>query len=154
VRVRAARGDDFERVTALLELLGRPAVTPAARADAQAIYERQVHDPDSHHIVGEDGQGRVVAFCALHFRRRLNHVTEEAWIPDLFVLEAARRRGAGRALIDEAERRARERGCHALVVEAAYRQAEAHHLARSLRFRDEGKAFRKKLGDWARSRYG
>jgi GNAT superfamily N-acetyltransferase len=146
VRVRAARGDDFDRVAALLELLGRPPVTDATLADAQAIYERQVHDPDAHHIVAEDADGRVVAFCALHFRRRLNHATEEAWIADLFVLEGARRSGAGRALIEEAERRARDRGCHALAVEAAYRQAEAHYLARQVRLRDEGKAFRKRLG--------
>jgi GNAT superfamily N-acetyltransferase len=145
VRVRTARGDDFERVTALLELLGRPALTGATRADAQAIYERQVHDPDAHHMVAEDDLGRVVAFCSMHFRRRLNHATEEAWIADLFVLEAARRHGAGRTLIDEAERRARDRGCHALTVDAEYRQAEAHYLARQLRFRDVGKAFRKNL---------
>ena len=145
MNVRAARGDDFLRVTALLELLGRPTVTEATRADAQAIYERQVHDPDAHHMVVEDEQGRVVAFCSLHFRRRLNHPTEEAWIADLFVLEAVRRRGAGRTLIDEAERRARDRACHALVVAAEYRHAEAHYLARQIRFRDVGKAFRKNL---------
>jgi GNAT superfamily N-acetyltransferase len=143
--VRAARGDDFDRVTALLELLGRPALTKATLADAHAVYERQVHDPDSHHMVAEDDGGRVVAFCALHFRRRLNRATEEAWIPDLFVLEVARRQGAGAALIAEAERRARDRGCHALCVEAEYRQAEAHYLARQLRFRDVGKSFRKQL---------
>jgi GNAT superfamily N-acetyltransferase len=145
VRVRAARGDDFDRITALLELLGRPAPDAATRADAQAIYERQVHDPDAHHVVAEDETGRVVAFASLYFRHRLNHASEEAWIGDLFVLESARRRGAGRNLIAEAERRARDRGCHALVVEAEYRQAEAHYLARQVRFRDVGKAFRKHL---------
>ena len=145
MRVRTARGDDFERVTALLELLGRPAVTGATRADAQAIYERQVHDPDAHHMVAEDDLGRVVAFCSLHFRRRLNHGREEAWIADLFVLDAARRHGVGRTLIDEAERRSRDRGCHAITVDAEYRQAEAHYLARQIRFRDVGKAFRKDL---------
>jgi GNAT superfamily N-acetyltransferase len=82
----------------------------------------------------------------VHFRTRLNHATQEAWIADVFVLEGARDHGVGRALFAEAERRARERGCHAIVVEAGYREAEAHLLARRLRFRDEGKAFRKVLG--------
>ena len=146
MRVRAARGDDFDRVAALLELFGRPALTDATRADAKAVYERQVFDPDTHHLVAEDDRGRVVAVCAVHFRRRLNHATQEAWIPDLFVLESARDAGAGRALLAEAERRARERGCHALAIEAEYREAEAHLLLRKVRFRDEGKAFRKILG--------
>jgi ribosomal-protein-alanine N-acetyltransferase len=145
VRVRTARGDDFDRVTALLELLGRPAVTRETHADAQAIYERQVHDPDAHHLVAEDETGRVIGFCSLHFRRRLNQVSEEAWVPDLYVLEASRRRGVARALLEEAQRRARDRDCHALAAEAAYRHAEAHHLYRGLRLRDTGKYFRKDL---------
>lgn len=145
MRTRAARGDDFDRVAALLELLGRPHVTDATRPDAAAIYERQVHDPDSHHLVVEDDAGRIVGFCSLHFRRRLNHVTEEAWIPDLFVLDGARGHGAGRALLEEAERRARDRGCHGLVLDSGYRDAEGHALYRSRGMRDAGKHFYKPL---------
>lgn len=147
MRVRAARGDDFERVAALLELAGRPPLTGATHDDALAIYERQVHDPDSHHVVAEDEHGRVVGFCGLHFRRRLNQTTEEAWVPELFVLEGARGHGVGRALLDEAERRARERDCHALVIESGYRDAEGHALYRSRRMRDVGKQFRRALGN-------
>lgn len=146
MRVRAARGEDFARVTALLELAGRPPLTPASHDDAEAIYARQVHDPDAHHLVAEDEAGRVAGFCALHFRRRLNHATEEAWVPELFVLEAARGQGVGRALLDEAERRARGRGCHALVLESRYRDAEGHALYRSRRMRDVGKQFRVEFG--------
>lgn len=141
MRVRAARGEDFERVAALLELGGRPALTRATRDDAEAIYERQIHDPDSHHLVAEDDGGRVVGFCGLHFRWRLNHATEEAWVHDLFVLDGARGHGVGRALIEEAERRARDRGCHALALESGYRDAEGHALYRSRRMRDVGKQF-------------
>ena len=143
--VRAARGDDYDRVHALLELLGRPALTEGTALDARAIYERQVHDPDTHHLVAEDAGGRVVGFCSLHFRRRLNHATEEAWIPEVFVLESARGTGVASSMLDEAERRARDRGCHALVTEAEYRDAVAHDLFRRRRMRDAGKVFRKAL---------
>jgi GNAT superfamily N-acetyltransferase len=145
VRIRAARGDDFERVAALLELAGRPPLTRAVRDDAEAIYERQVHDPDSHHLVAEDDDGRVVGFCGLHYRRRLNHATEEAWVPDLFVLEGVRSHGVGRALLAEVERRARDRDCHALVVESGYREAEDHAIFRDRKMRDVGKQFRRTL---------
>jgi GNAT superfamily N-acetyltransferase len=142
MRVRAARRDDFEAVVQLLELLGRPHVTAATEADCRAVYNEQIVDPNSHHIVAEDSSG-VVAFASLHFRGRLNHPTQDAWIPDLVVAEHARRRGIGRALLDEAEKHARERGCHSLALESAYFRAEAHHMYRQFRMRDAGKSFYK-----------
>ena len=144
MRIRPARGDDFAAVTRLLEALGRPAVTDETIDDCRVIWEDQVVDPGSHHSVAEE-DGRVVGFCSLHFRTRLNHPTEEAWVPDLFVAESARRGGVGRALLEEAERRARDRGCHMLVLESGYNRAEAHHLYRRFKMRDSGKVFYKLL---------
>ena len=145
MKVRAARRDDFEDVTRLLEALGRPrTLGEPGEADRRAVYEEQIVDPDTHHIVAEDAAG-VVGFCSLHFRTRLNWASFEAWIPDLIVAEDARRTGIGRALLEEAERRARERGCHALLLESAYHRAEAHHLYRTFRMRDSGKSFGKDL---------
>ncbi|MEA2458597.1 MAG: hypothetical protein QOC95_1569 [Thermoleophilaceae bacterium] len=144
MRVRAARRDDFEAVTRLLELLGRPQVPPAAEADCRAVFEEQITDPGAHHIVAEDSAG-VIAFASLHFRSRLNHATEEAWVPDLIVAEEARRKGVGRALLDEIQRRARERGCHRIELESAYKRAEAHHMYRQFGMRDDGKSFSKEL---------
>jgi GNAT superfamily N-acetyltransferase len=144
MRIRAARRDDFGAITRLLEELGRPTVGPDTEPDCHAIWDEQVVDPNAHHLVAEDDSG-VVAFCSMHFRTRLNHPTEEAWIPDLIVAEDARRKGIGRALLEEAEHRARERGCHALALESAYHRAEAHHLYRTFRMRDTGKAFYKLL---------
>jgi GNAT superfamily N-acetyltransferase len=144
MRVRAARRDDFDAVTRLLEELGRPEVDAGAEADAHAVFDEQIVDPDSHHIVAEDASG-VIAFASLHFRSRLNHPTEEAWVPDLIVTEPARRQGVGRMLLDEVERRARERGCHYLALESGYQRAEAHHMYRRFHMRDSGKSFVKLL---------
>jgi GNAT superfamily N-acetyltransferase len=145
MRIRAARRDDFEAVTRLLEVLGRPrTLGESSEEERRVIYEDQVVEPDTHHIVAEDDAG-IVGFCSLHFRSRLNWESQEAWIPDLVVLEGARRTGVGRALLEEAERRARERGCHALTLESGYQRAEAHHLYRTFRMRDFGKSFVKDL---------
>ena len=144
MRIRAARRDDYEAVTRLLEELGRPLVTAESDPDCRAVYESQVFDPDSHHIVAEDSAG-IVAFASLHFRKRLNHPTDEAWVPDLIVTERARRQGVGRALLDEIEAKARERGCHAIELESGYKRAEAHHMYRQFGMRDDGKSFNKPL---------
>jgi GNAT superfamily N-acetyltransferase len=143
--IRAARGDDFEAVTELLHALGRAQVNDETREEARAVFRQQVVDPTAHHMVAEDPAGEVVGFCSLHFRQRLNHVTEEAWIPDLFVLERARREGVGAAFLEEAERRAVERGCWHLTLESGYQRAEAHQLYRGFRMRDAGRYFSKPL---------
>jgi GNAT superfamily N-acetyltransferase len=146
MRLRAARRDDFEAVSRMLEQLGggRPEVTPATEADCRAVFEAQIFDPNSHHIVAEGPSG-IVAFVSLHFRTRLNHPTEEAWVPDLYVAEEARRQGVGRALLEEVEQRSRDRGCHRLELESGYRRAEAHHMYRQFGMRDDGKAFSKPI---------
>ena len=155
--MRAARRDDFDAVTALLEKLGRAAVTDATREDARAVYHQQVIDPNAHHLVVEDAEGNLVAFCSLHFRTRLNYPTEEAWIPDLivedenaearrtFLAEHARSQGIAMALLEEAERRALDRGCWHLTLESGHQRAEAHALYRRFRMRDAGRYFSKPL---------
>jgi GNAT superfamily N-acetyltransferase len=144
MRIRAARRDDFEVVSRLLEDLGgpRPAVTAETEDDCRAVFEAQIFDPGAHHIVAEVESG-VVAFLSLHFRSRLNWATEEAWVPDLYVAPEVRRQGIGRALLEEAEARARDRGCHGLQLESAYHRAEAHYMYRQFGMRDDGKAFSK-----------
>ena len=99
-------------------------------------------DGDAAHLVAEDA-GEVFGFCSLHFRERLNFPTPEAWIPDLIVTERARRRGAARALLEDAERRARARDCWQLSLESAYFRTEAHSLYAAFGMDDVAKAFKK-----------
>jgi GNAT superfamily N-acetyltransferase len=142
--VRNAQETDFVRVTELLETLGRARVTHDSYAAARQVYLDQLADPDAAHLVAIDG-GVVVGFCSLHFRSRLNHTTPQAWIPDLFVDRAARGRGTAKTLLIEAERLARERGCHELALESGYERSEAHLLYSAAGMQDAGKYFRKAL---------
>ena len=144
MKVRPAVSEDFDAVTALLEELGRPEVTDDTREECRAIFERQVADREAAHLVAED-EGAVVGFCSLHFRDRLNFTTPDAWVPDLIVAEGARRRGAGRALLEEAERQARERGCWMLTLESAHRRVEAHLFYTAFGMSDTAKSFEKRL---------
>jgi GNAT superfamily N-acetyltransferase len=146
MRVRDAEPQYFDAVTHLLELLGRAEVTDATRDRCREIYAGQMSDPAAKHLIAENGDGEVVGFCSLHFRNRLNHATAQAWIPDLFVLDSARRQGVARALLEEAEGAAIERGCWDLTLESAYQRTEAHLLYANFGMRDAGKYFRKLLG--------
>jgi GNAT superfamily N-acetyltransferase len=145
VRVRLAGAADFDSVTALLEELGRPRVTEETREGCRAMFERHLADESASHLVAEGDDGAVVSFCSLHFRERLNYPTPEAWVPDLIVTETARRRGAARALLKEAERLARERACWLLSLESAHHRREAHLLYAGFGMDDAAKAFAKSL---------
>ena len=144
MNVRSAGPQDFAPVTALLEALGRAQVSEETRESCRALYEAQLGDSDSDHLVAED-DGAVVAFCSLHYRARLNFPTPEAWIPDLYVAEEARGRGIGLALLEEVERRSRARGCHRLTLESGYQRDAAHRLYARFGLDDAGKFFAKRL---------
>jgi GNAT superfamily N-acetyltransferase len=146
VRVRPAEAADFDSVTALLEELGRARVTDDTREACRAMFERHLADDRAAHLVAEDEDGVVVGFASLHFRDRLNFTTPDAWVPDLIVTQGARRRGAARALLEEAERLARERGCWALTLESGHQRREAHQLYAAFELADSGKQFTKLLG--------
>jgi GNAT superfamily N-acetyltransferase len=144
-RVRRAEAGDFGRVTELLEELGREKVTAATRPAAQAVFEAHVAGDSAPHLVAEL-DGEVVGFASLHFRDRLNHPTPDGWIPDLIVTAGARRRGAARALLEEAERTCRERGCWALTLESGFQRTEAHVLYEDYGLERHGFYFGKLLG--------
>ena len=146
MRIRSAEPRDFDQVTDLLERLGRATVTDATRDRCREIYASQVSDPAADHLVAEGDDGTLVGFRSLHFRKRLNHATPQAWVPDLYVSEHARRRGVARALLEHAENRAIERGCWEITLESAYQRVEAHKLYDAFGMRDAGKFFRKLLG--------
>ena len=146
MKVRSAEPRDFDAITVLLEKLGRNVVTDQTRDRCREIYAAQLSDPAADHLVAENDDGEVVGFCSLHFRKRLNYTTPEAWVPDLIVSEGLRRTGIGKALLEHAERRAIERSCWGLSLESAYHRVEAHRFYGAFGMRDAGKSFHKLLG--------
>jgi GNAT superfamily N-acetyltransferase len=143
--IRSAQPEDFGPVTRLLERLGRPTVTPRNRAAVKEVFNAQLVDPSTSHLVAVTGRDRVIGFCSLHFRARLNHDQPQAWIPDVIVDEGERGRGVARALIGEAERRARDRDCTDVVLESSYNRKEDHLLYVGAGMTDAGKFFRKRI---------
>jgi GNAT superfamily N-acetyltransferase len=131
VFVRDAAASDFEAVAALLTELGRSPIGDDTRASFLETYQTQLADPTASHLVAEV-DGRVVGFCSLHFRDRLNRIRREAWVPDLIVDPSARGLGAGRALLAEAFQRADRAGCWAITLESGEQRKIAHQLYRSM----------------------
>ncbi len=146
MEVRVARQEDLPAVTALLEILGRPALTAGQEERVRTVYEEQLAEPGAHHLVAER-DGELMGFCSLHFRSRLNQTQLEAWIPDLVVSPGARRQGVARALLEAAVSAARERQCHQLTLESGYARGDAHRLYERFGMTDAGKSFGMRLVD-------
>ena len=151
IEVREAREEDWPAVASLLAELGRPDVLgTAAEETARGLFLRYLERPDTAALVAVDG-GRVIGFCDVDFRDRLNFRTQEAWIPDLIVSEDARSRGAGAALLDRAEQLARERHCWSISLESANWRTRAHAFYLREGWTDSAHAFGKVLDedmDW------
>lgn len=145
MEVRPVTADDFRAVCGLLAELGRPGVGDGAADACRTTFMADLGDDGADHLIAVDDRGAPIGFLSLHYRRRLNHATPEAWVPDLIVNERARGTGAGRALLTEAERRARERGCHRIALESGYARQRAHGVYLAAGMTDGGKYFTKDL---------
>ena len=64
---------------------------------------------------GRDGEADGV--CQLRFRWSVWKSAEDCWLEDLYVREPARGSGLGRALVEAAVERARERGCRRMELD-------------------------------------
>lgn len=137
--IRRAGAGDFGAVTELLHELGRSRVVDLDAC--RSVYEQQLAEGAAHLIALVDDV--PVGFCSLHFRSRLNEVSPQAWIPDLIVTSSARRQGVARALLTEADRLAREAGCHGLTLESGHHRAEAHRLYEASGMKNAGFYFTK-----------
>jgi ribosomal protein S18 acetylase RimI-like enzyme len=130
-------------VLALMEGLTRPAVAadPQPQRD---VFLAHLEHPDAMVYVAEL-DGSVAGAVSMWIQPRLNWTTPQAWVPDLYVDPAFRRRGAARALLDACVREARRRGCHVLVLDSGPQRAEAHALYESYGFVHYARAYALKL---------
>jgi ribosomal protein S18 acetylase RimI-like enzyme len=139
VIVRPAEPPDADAVLALMEGLTRPPVADDPGPQRQVFLGHLQHEDARIFVAELDGE--VAGAVSLWIQPRLNWTTPQAWIPDLYVDPAFRRRGAARALLDACAEEARRRGCHRLVLESGHHRAEAHRLYESYGFAHYARAY-------------
>jgi GNAT superfamily N-acetyltransferase len=122
VTVRHATLADAEALAPLLGALGYPAepAVVAIRLDALLGSARDAV------LVAEGEGGALLGVLALHWGTLLHLATPIARIGSLVVAEAARGRGVGALLIQEAAAVAKAEGCAALELTTNMRRHAAH----------------------------
>lgn len=145
IEIRPAVPADLPRLLDLYEQLaeGRghhPLPLEAAEAALAAIAGQQPARTLLTALLDGDVAGTVDLFV---MAPNLTHDGRPWAIVEHVVVDRTRRgRGVGRALLEEAIRRARARGCHRIELTSDNRRTEAHAFYRSLGFETSAQAFR------------
>ena len=150
IAVRPARPGDLQRVLELLDEL-REGATPGIPWErpeperALATWKAMLEQPGRTILVAE-ADGEPIGVADLIVVQNLTRgAASIAYVENVAVASAHRRQGAGRALMAEAEARAREAVCYKLQL-LSYRGREgAHRFYRSLEYEAAAEGFRRYL---------
>lgn len=114
---------------------------PPERLAARMVDPKCVETP----IIAEI-EGRAVGFACLRLVPALCYESTYAELTELFVEEARRRQGVGRALVTYAERLARDSGAEKLALLTGFANAQGQAFYRALGYADWELAMRRPLG--------
>ena len=135
-RADTAEAEDVARLIAEFGKWWGKNVVP--EAEVRASVERIMGGDDGEYLLGAV-DGAPVGVCQLRFRWSVWKSAEDCWLEDLFVREEARRSGLGRALVEAALERARERGCKRIELDVNEDNAAARALYEACGFLTEPK---------------
>ena len=97
----------------------------------EAGVERLFADPNTDYLLAGDP---AVGVCQLRYRYTVWTGADDCWLEDIYVAPEARGSGVGRALVEAAFERARERGCLRIELDVNEANLAAVALYESLGF--------------------
>ena len=139
--LRSASAIDADDVAALLSEMGYPCSVAEARERIGLITAN-----DRQALVLARSGGRVCGLIALDFMYYLPLGTTTCRVTALVVTPTAQGLGIGRALLKEAERRARVGGAARIELTSGSQRTEAHAFYRACGYKDSSVRFVKLLG--------
>jgi ribosomal protein S18 acetylase RimI-like enzyme len=96
---------------------------------------RLIADPNTDYLLGApSGAAEADGVVQQRYRHSVWTGSDDAWLEDLYVTDAARGTGLGRALTEYAIERARERGCGRIQLDVNSENGPAKALYESLGF--------------------
>ncbi|WP_046470463.1 GNAT family N-acetyltransferase [Allosalinactinospora lopnorensis] len=147
--IRAAIRSDLGAILRLLRELGdaTPAQTSTVRMSSAAVraWTRIENDPDRTVLVAER-RGQIIGTLDLVMIANLTHDAQSWAIIDNVVVDPAmRRRGVGRALMEDAVERVSRVGCYKIELLSHGADDGLHAFYRSLGFQNSAEGFRRYL---------
>lgn len=142
-RVRLATRDDADLLFPMFEAFYGPYFQPKT---VEAIRGHMAAAAAMDHVLVAEEGGVPLGFASLRLIPQVEADPPHAELSDLFVREPHRRRGVGRALMDFAERLARDRGCARMYLVTGFDNEGARAFYRAAGFRDFALQMEKDLG--------
>lgn len=97
--------------------------------------KRLLADPNTEYLLGAPpGEAAPAGVVQQRYRLSVWTGSDDAWLEDLYVTDAARGTGLGRALTEYAMERARDRGCGRIQLDVNTVNGPARALYESLGF--------------------
>ncbi len=105
-----------------------------------ASVERIIERDEGDFLLGAiDHDSPAASVCQLRYRFSVWVAADDCWLEDLFVTDAARGRGLGRAMVGAAIDRAAERGARRIELDTKEANGPARALYESLGFTNQSK---------------
>jgi GNAT superfamily N-acetyltransferase len=126
ITTREAAAEDARDITQLNKLFNKVDLPPEH-------YASRLSDPArvETFILAEMG-GQVVGFAGLRISPTILYTEPHAEITELFVMEASRRQGVGRALMAHTEKIAHAQGANEIIVATDFYNHDAQEFYRAL----------------------
>jgi ribosomal protein S18 acetylase RimI-like enzyme len=106
----------------------------------RATTARLIDDGETEFLLAAPGDGAPAAgVCQLRYRLSVWTGADDCWLEDLYVDESARGTGLGRALVNAAFDRARQRGCRRIELDVNESNTAALAFYEQLGFTTEPK---------------
>jgi ribosomal protein S18 acetylase RimI-like enzyme len=138
--VRRAEHDDLDAIVRLIaEFRDWWGKHDPSEDIIRSTAGRLLADPSTEYLLASDDSGEIVGVCQLRYRLSVWTGSDDCWLEDLFVSEAARSGGHGRALVEAAFASARTRGCRRIELDVNEQNADALRFYDSLGFSTEPK---------------
>lgn len=128
---KAPRGDAAEVARLLAGFRDYYGESEPSSEAMLGVVERLVDDPNTEFLLAGEP---AVAVAQLRYRLSAWTGLEDCWLEDLFVEEASRGDGVGRALTEACVQQARRRGCARIQLDANEANGKAIDLYRDLGF--------------------
>jgi GNAT superfamily N-acetyltransferase len=151
--IRPAAADDLRKVLALYAQPELDAGNVLPVETARRLHERFADYPDYTLYVAERGDDIVGTF-ALLVMHNLGHLgAPSAIVEDVAVSPGVQGQGIGKAMMQFAVDRSREKGCYKLMLSSNAKRERAHAFYESLGFERHGFSFRVNLTQVERDQY-
>jgi GNAT superfamily N-acetyltransferase len=123
MKIRRLSLDSMPEIIDLLSLMN-----PSVQHETlQRRFEKILRESEQYHILGCECEGQLVGLTGLWFGTKM-WCGDYAEIDHLMVHPDFRNRGIGTALIESAEKQARERDCNIMVIDSYSNNHASHRL--------------------------